>query len=136
MPACTHACPNQQAKAQSELAKQRAASADAEKQAFELDAKLNEQLAAWRGKKNIVEILNTLGDIVPNCVAPAGASSNSNKVPDRPSPAELRKARKKIFLRLHPDKIPKDASVAEQLLAKKVFALVNDVYNKLPDHMK
>ena len=124
-----------QAKAQQELAKQRAASADAEKQAFELDAKLNEQLAAWRGKKNIVEILNTLGDIVPNCVAPSGGANN-NKVPDRPSPAELRKARKKIFLRLHPDKIPKDASVAEQLLAKKVFALVNDVYNRLPDHMK
>ena len=39
-------------------------------------------------------------------------------------------------MKLHPDKIPASATLAEKLLAKKVFALVNDVYNKLPDNMK
>ena len=40
-----------------------------EKKAFEMDADLNKQLKEWRGKKNIVGILNTLGDILPKCAS-------------------------------------------------------------------
>ena len=118
-----------QAKAQEKLAKQRKESAETENEAFRLDAGLNKKLKQWRGKKNIVEILNSLADIVPKC-AP------SFSVPPRPTPAELRKARKKVFLKLHPDKIPSGATLEEQLMAKKVFALVNEVYNKLPANMR
>jgi len=62
-----HAILKKQAKAQKNLAKQRQESATEEKQAFAMDADLNKKLKTWRGKKNIVDVLNTLGDIIPEC---------------------------------------------------------------------
>jgi hypothetical protein len=49
------------------LAKEREASAQEQSEAFRLDASLNQKLKAWHAGKSIVDVLNSLGDIVPKC---------------------------------------------------------------------
>ncbi|KAK4501237.1 hypothetical protein PRZ48_007044 [Zasmidium cellare] len=110
--------------------KLRAANAAAEKaddEKFALADQVDARLAAWRGGKtdNLRALLQSLDNVLWE-----GAGWKKVGMSDLVMPNKVKIIYMKAIAKVHPDKIPQDATTEQQMVSAAVFSTLNEAWDK------